>query len=231
MWVVQEYRLAKEAFIFHDERCICERDFYLEYQSWKFGSGWYHHDREPKSAAEPFLPLMRCRKDNGKMLGLRTLLYWHADCGCLDPRDKVFALLDFLPTLTRARLKRFLPDYTLSYDDVVVLVLAQLHKYGWEYGELAHIQNYCLGHVERNGLSAQETLLCRMSTEHRTNLLCAAAEVAAKQEYFHRWQYDLVMDHSAEKLSTETVRELLNRPFSSHNIAAVKITQYSSNGA
>ena len=57
---------------------------------------------------------------------LAGLLYVYSDSKCEDSRDRVFALLGLIASEERGLLERFLPDYTMTADDVIVTVLAHM---------------------------------------------------------------------------------------------------------
>ena len=69
---------------------------------------------------------------------LYQLLITHAGSKCKDPRDRVFALLGLVTPNERVLLERFLPDYAMSEDNVVLIALChvQLDVCGMDRGEL-----------------------------------------------------------------------------------------------
>ena len=59
-----------------------------------------------------------------KEMSLEELLFFYSDSKCEDPRDRVFALLGLVASEERELLERFLPDYTMTSDDVIVTAFA-----------------------------------------------------------------------------------------------------------
>lgn len=119
MWIVQELMLAEDV-RFH----IGDVSFTLEYL------GRVLSRRRALKKATAFNRVMahvRGRKellDWGPSLGKWLVDFGH--CKCQDPRDKVFALLGLLRDPERMVLSKLLPDYTLTHEAVVVIVLSTL---------------------------------------------------------------------------------------------------------
>lgn len=57
---------------------------------------------------------------------LYKLLISHSGSQCKDPRDRVFALLGLVAQNERRSLERFLPDYTMNEDNVVLIALCHV---------------------------------------------------------------------------------------------------------
>ena len=126
-WIVQELGSADDAriLLLHGnhliEMCHLRQTFRQSLDS--LGSVERDLDaftRLRPSFASPFLrgPTVT---DQTTLVGLLTS---YANCDCSDPRDLAFSLLGLLTDEHRTELGRYLPDYSLTHDEVAALVLA-----------------------------------------------------------------------------------------------------------
>ena len=63
---------------------------------------------------------------------LYKLLITHGGSKCKNPRDRVFALLGLVTPDERNLLERYLPDYNMAEDDVVLIALCHIRLNVWE---------------------------------------------------------------------------------------------------
>jgi hypothetical protein len=146
MWIVQEFWLARSVVILGPNLCASDKDFL------KINNDWVHNlqatlvaqppanvgservtleviDASRRSAlAKPFLTQINCRGPS-KSLGLAPLILRHRKCICTDPRDRIFAILGLLDGEQALAIRRYLPNYSLSYDEVFIIALAVMIEY------------------------------------------------------------------------------------------------------
>ena len=60
------------------------------------------------------------------------MLHLYCHNSCADPRDGVFPLIGAVKDGEKEVLKDYLPDYELSYDEVIVISLAHIQRFGGE---------------------------------------------------------------------------------------------------
>jgi hypothetical protein len=127
MWVVQEYWLATSAIILAPHLCMSERDFYQMHIRWEWTL------RKATGAASNFGPaasyLPKMFKRNTKPITLDKLISRNRHRECIDQRDRVFSLLALLDGRQGSAIRKYLPDYSLSRDEVVSITLAHIFEY------------------------------------------------------------------------------------------------------
>ncbi|KAI0871871.1 hypothetical protein GGS24DRAFT_469779 [Hypoxylon argillaceum] len=135
-WVIQECLLARDIQV-HCGRNIAPWEHFREALSLEAGLDLYtvpensHFTETLDARKHGALPLLLARLPGDDFLPQRPLdelIIHHRHSRCKDPRDRVFALLGLLPPGERASLERFFPNYSLSYDAVVVITLAHLQE-------------------------------------------------------------------------------------------------------
>ncbi|KAF2169484.1 hypothetical protein M409DRAFT_20698 [Zasmidium cellare ATCC 36951] len=121
MWIVQEIVLAKHVRLHIGNTSI---DFS------SFSSQLEDYEGAHKKDLERILAYVKARSLDVREVSypLLELLLDFGSCQCQDPKDKVFALLGMIPGHERRILDRFLPDYSLTHDAVVVLTLSLLRE-------------------------------------------------------------------------------------------------------
>ena len=83
---------------------------------------------------------------------LGGLLRLFSSCECTDPRDKIFAFLGMLPDNQRDAIRRYLPNYRLSEEEVIVIAIAHLRCYSWH-----DLQSYQSSHILLQDKSPETT--------------------------------------------------------------------------
>jgi len=143
VWVIQEYLLVRDIEIFcgdqmidweHFQGLLCHKtgldlpaclEFHVERYAVTNFKGY--------GAQLGALPLVVARHSNRYPINLQPLhdlIVHHRHSECTDSRDRVFALLGLIPPMERDLLSRYLPDYTLSADHVIIITLAHCTVHG-----------------------------------------------------------------------------------------------------
>ena len=136
-WVVPEYILAENVILLAPNLCMSEQDFIRISNKWDYSIRRDSDMHSHVSKADKFLDMLdKSRKsagsNHGKMRYARDLAHFlvrYHHCDCLDPRDRIFSLLGLLKNWQGPALKRYLPDYSLSYDEILVITLANMKQY------------------------------------------------------------------------------------------------------
>lgn len=136
-WVIQEFLLGKNVEIY----CSNHRINWMDFQDIlcrvsgveQFGDVSQFKIDDFKSRTYPALPLVMGRhvdKHPESLQPLHDLLVDHRRSKCKDPRDRIFALLGLVTNDERDLLRRVLPDYALTEEEVIIYTLAHLIQYG-----------------------------------------------------------------------------------------------------
>ena len=150
-WVVQEFWLARSVVILAPDLCASEKDFLKAYQDWEVdrrkilraqpsttvGSGTIAPNAAGASIrpifAKPFLSRIHSRAHHPlSLVGRLSLageLFIYRNSSCTDQRDKVFAILGLLDGEQALAIRRYLPNYSLSYKEVFIIALAVMIEY------------------------------------------------------------------------------------------------------
>jgi len=139
VWVIQEFLLGRDVDIY----CGNSRQNWIDFKDllgYKTGVGDYLQSNFDYSTHSSGLwtawPLVIGRHPDlhpETPQPLYQLLLNHCNSKCKDSRDRVFALLGLVTIEERRFLERFLPDYTMSEDDVVIIALSHVRQYNLEY--------------------------------------------------------------------------------------------------
>jgi hypothetical protein len=131
-WVIQEFLLAQDVRLF----CANTSVDWLHFRDLLAGASDVHDDfsedvNYTQSSSGPWAawPLVAGRhpdKHPELQQTLYKLLITHSDSKCKDPRDRVFALLGLVTPREKDLLERFLPDYNMSEDNVVLIALCHI---------------------------------------------------------------------------------------------------------
>lgn len=132
-WVIQEMLLGRAVILWCGNTGMAADDFQnmlcLEAGINQFGDSYHDrvkHNRGTRYAAIPLVMARHIDRHPEFLQPLRALLVAHHRSMCKDPRDRVFALLGLVTVDERTLLDRFLPDYSLSEEEVLVIALAHL---------------------------------------------------------------------------------------------------------
>jgi hypothetical protein len=128
-WVIQEMLLGRETLIWCGNHAIFWSDFQRELCQHAGVDQFSLSARGWKSDKYPVPALMMGRHIDGYpeiRESLGALLVRHRQSECKDPKDRVFALLGIVEHVEASLLSRFLPDYSLSEREVVIIALAHL---------------------------------------------------------------------------------------------------------
>ncbi len=131
-WVIQEFLLGKEV------RLHCGNT-HMDWSDFRDVLGhaaglpniWsedidYAQAPSGLSAALPLVMGRHPDKHPETAQTLYNLLISFEDSQCKEPRDRVFALLGLVTPDERALLRRFLPDYTMTEDNIVLIALCHV---------------------------------------------------------------------------------------------------------
>ncbi|KAK0634086.1 hypothetical protein B0T14DRAFT_508358 [Immersiella caudata] len=123
-WVIQEFLLGKNITLhcgqfYYPEDCIDLESFI---------------DLAPDSSTNTAgtdtfsfaYSLLKAKMNRIEQQPLSVLMERHQHSMCDHPRDKVFSLLSLMPPLERGLIQRFLPDYKLPVEMVIILTLLHL---------------------------------------------------------------------------------------------------------
>ena len=113
-WTVQEYMLGHNNIIISPDLCINAEDFARIFAVWK----------AIFTKATPAAVFLSMKERPFPTLG--QVLYNYGHCDCLDPRDRIFSMLSIAHAGQVMPLRQYLPNYALSYDEVLVVTLATL---------------------------------------------------------------------------------------------------------
>ena len=132
-WVVQEFLRACEIHYYCSDHITDSEHLYdmLTFETGSYGmSAVTNLDNTARQYAAASLILARnVDMFPAQRSSLYSLLMRHRRAQCQDRRDRVFALLSLLEAEEHTLLSRFLPNYALDADQVVVVALAHLTKY------------------------------------------------------------------------------------------------------
>jgi hypothetical protein len=150
-WVVQEYLLGRDLELYCGNSRV-DWVFFKEILGRETGVRDYwqenvNYARSPSGswAAWPLATGRHPDKHPEIHQSLYKLLIAHGGSQCKEPRDRVFALLGLVTLEERRLLERFLPDYTMPEDDVVLIALCH-----------ARLQTF---HIEREPVDMKRLLL------------------------------------------------------------------------
>ncbi|KAH8623590.1 hypothetical protein IG631_22069 [Alternaria alternata] len=138
-WVIQEFLLGQDVNVYCGNTRMNWLDFKETLGSRAGVPEHIHQASMPKDFdSRPWraFPLITGRHPDRHPemhLPLSQLLINHSTSECKDPRDRVFALLGLVMPDERVLLERFFPDYDMSEDDVVLIALAHVRQYDFEY--------------------------------------------------------------------------------------------------
>jgi hypothetical protein len=131
-WVIQEYLLGREVELYCGNSRV-DWEYFKEILGCETGVHDYwqedvNYARSPYGswAAWPLATGRHLDKHPEMHQSLYKLLISHGGSQCKDPRDRVFALLGLVTPEEKELLGRFLPDYTMSEDDVVLIALCHV---------------------------------------------------------------------------------------------------------
>lgn len=115
MWVVQEFAMAKNILIGCGDEWTTEKEFFDRFNF-----------RDPDIRAAKF-----ARPSwSPRILPLDTLLEKYRFNRSSDLRDRINACLGCIALMDKKRLGRYLPDYTLSFTETAIVVLAHACHFG-----------------------------------------------------------------------------------------------------
>lgn len=131
-WVIQEFLLGQDVHIY----CGNTRVEWLHFRTLLGQASGIHDDfsedvnytRSPTGswAAWPLVTGRHPDKHPELQQSLYKLLITYGSSNCKDTRDRVFALLGLVTLQEKSLLERFLPDYTMSEDNVIVIALCHV---------------------------------------------------------------------------------------------------------
>ena len=134
VWVIQEFLLGRDVILYCGDSFINWDDFNdllgiqsqgtyltLDFDYSKHNTGSW--------AAWPLLVGRHIDRHPKHQQPLYELLVNHYNTQCKDPRDRVFALLGLVTIEERRLLERFVPDYTMSEDDVITFALSHVRHF------------------------------------------------------------------------------------------------------
>lgn len=132
-WVIQEFLLAKDVQIYCGNSCTTFWNFrselcdMIDMDSLESDSSkWRRDAKSSQFAALPLLMNRQADKHPELSRPPHELLIDHREAKCTDPRDRVFSLLSLTTPNEQRLLRRLLPDYSLSEDQVIIFALAHL---------------------------------------------------------------------------------------------------------
>lgn len=138
-WVIQEFLRAREIHYYCSDHVTSSFHLYemLTMETGNFGASESRNDdfhMISDAAAKQYTAASLILARNVDMFpeqgsSLYDLLIRHRRAQCKDRRDRVFALVSLLGAQEHALLSRFLPNYALSADQVVVIALAHIMNY------------------------------------------------------------------------------------------------------
>lgn len=138
-WVIQEFLLAQDVHLHCGNTSMHYSDF-KDLLGFRAGTSDYVFStfdyRQLESGSWAVWPLITGRhpdKHPELQQPLYELLINHCASQCKDPRDRVFALLGLVTLDERPFLEQFFPDYTMSEDDVVTIVLSYIKRINVDY--------------------------------------------------------------------------------------------------
>lgn len=179
-WIVQELLLAHRVCVH-----VGDRSFDFTQLSWEV--------EERRKADSEDLKQLLAFVDAREMTNryspryLNEILLQFKDCQCLDPRDKVFALLSLLNEDDKRNLGRCFPDYSLIHDAVVVITLSYLQDH---YDQSIT----CNSHEIFDSLGATSSRLMRRrlleasTTLHTFSNLRSISDADFKEIPFYWWE-------------------------------------------
>ena len=173
-WIVQEFHVAKQVVIIRERECVSRNDFRKAYYAYNGKIICSDKLQGAIHMAKPFMEELAHRNHYlGEFSDLGELLRLFSECDCADPRDKIFALLGMLSDNERDAIGKYLPNYRLSEEEVIIIVLAHLRKYDRSISSERHIllQGRSPGTVARlsNTARAFETLDRRYSRSGKSD--------------------------------------------------------------
>lgn len=135
-WVIQEFLRAREIHYYCSDHITDASHLYemLTSETGTFGTSAFlndDYDRTSDAAAKQYAGASLILARNADMFpelgsSLYNLLIRHRRAQCKDRRDRVFALLSLLGAEEHGLLSRFLPNYALTAEQVVVIALAHM---------------------------------------------------------------------------------------------------------
>lgn len=138
-WVIQEFLRARQIHYYCSDHVTDSFHLYelLTLETGNFGVSEFMNDdfrMISDAAAKQYTAASLILARNADMFpeqgsSLCNLLIRHRRAQCKDRRDRVFALLSLLGARELGLLSRFLPNYALSADQVVVIALAHMMNY------------------------------------------------------------------------------------------------------
>lgn len=141
VWVIQEFLHARKIYYYCSENVIDSEDFddMFKSESGIWGTNEYipeDFNKAVNNAGKKYMAssliLARYRAmHQHEAPSLYDYLIRHRRAKCKDRRDHVFALLSLLKVEEHFLLSRFLPNYALDADQVVVIALAHMMNYQW----------------------------------------------------------------------------------------------------
>ena len=131
-WVIQEFLLGQDVHLY----CGNSRMDWLNFRS-ILGTQtdvhdyfeehvYYAHSSSGSWTAWPLVTGRHPDKHPEMQQSLYRLLITHEKSQCKNPRDRVFALLGLVTAEERGLLERFLPNYNMAEDDVVLIALCHV---------------------------------------------------------------------------------------------------------
>lgn len=133
MWVIQEVLFAKEVDILCEDHCIDEKDFF------DMSRGCINVKTRYPGSSQDFGPVIAFLQDmNNRELTraggvieipLSQMVIQHWRSCATDSRDKIFALLGLLGGEQALAIRRYLPNYSLTYNEVIVIAVADIEEF------------------------------------------------------------------------------------------------------
>ncbi|KAI2472341.1 heterokaryon incompatibility protein-domain-containing protein [Annulohypoxylon bovei var. microspora] len=189
VWVIQEFLLGKDVEIWYgnDSMNIDKfQDIILEHAGVKLHEIQGMDYATSNSSYKAWSLITSRTPDRHPEFShpLWRLLVDHRHAMCKDPRDKVFALLALIPAEERDLLGRFLPNYDLSEDHVVIITLMHLQEYSQVEDDCPEItldSDDIFLALGVHGKSPRRKLLSRVSKvnfDYFQDLKCTAPDTA-----------------------------------------------------
>jgi hypothetical protein len=126
IWVIQEFLLASDVALYCSGSLVDYQDFKMLME---LPSTTASATADDPHLASSFVAGRHPDKHPDFAQSLHDLVESHAQAECGNPRDRIFALLGLISDLERSLLQRFLPDYSLTSEEVITIAFAHMTQY------------------------------------------------------------------------------------------------------